>query len=90
MAIGNLVGSNLFDVLILAADDIANTKGPLLASVSPAHAVTAFAAVNVPGIFIVAILYRPQTRFRGTIGWVSLSLLAVYLLSSYAVYLHGH
>lgn len=38
MAIGNLLGSNLFDVLILAADDIAYTKGPLLSSVSPAHA----------------------------------------------------
>lgn len=90
MAIANLLGSNLFDVLILAFDDIAYTKGPLLASVSPAHAVTAFAAVIMSGIFIVAILYRPETRFRGTIGWVSLSLLAVYLLSSYAVYLHGH
>lgn len=90
MAIANLLGSNLFDILILAFDDIAYTKGPLLASVSPAHAVTAFAAVIMSGIFIVAILYRPETRFRGTIGWVSLSLLAVYLLSSYAVYLHGH
>jgi cation:H+ antiporter len=90
MAIGNLLGSNLFDVLILAADDIAYTKGPLLASVSPAHAVTAFGAVIMSGIFIVALLYRPEIRFRGTIGWVSLSLLVVYLLSSYAVYLHGH
>lgn len=90
MAIGNLLGSNLFDVLILAADDIAYTKGPLLASVSPAHALTAFAAVIMSGIFIVALLYRPETRFRGTIGWVSISLLIVYLLSSYAIYLHGH
>jgi len=90
MAIGNLLGSNLFDVLILAIDDIAYTKGPLLAAVSPAHAVTAFAAVIMSGIFIVALLYRPETRFRGTIGWVSLSLLMVYLAASYAAYLHGH
>ncbi len=90
LAIGNLLGSNLFDVLILAADDIAYTRGSLLAAVSPAHAVTAFAAVIMSGIFIVALLYRPGGRFRGTIGWVSLSLLTVYLLSSYAVYLHGH
>jgi cation:H+ antiporter len=90
MAIGNLLGSNLFDVLILAFDDIAYLKGPLLSTVSPAHAVTAFAAVIMSGIFIVALLYRPETRFRGTIGWVSLSLLLVYLFSAYAVYLHGH
>lgn len=89
MAIGNLLGSNLFDVLILALDDIAYTKGSLFASVSPTHAVTAFAAVIMSGLFIVALLYRPETRFRGTIGWVGLSLLIVCLLSSYAVYLHG-
>ena len=90
MAIGNLLGSNLFDILILAIDDLAFTKGSLLSSVSPAHAVSAFAAVIMSGIFIVAVLYRPEERFRGTIGWVSLSLLVIYLLSSYAIYLHGH
>ena len=90
MAIGNLLGSNLFDILILAIDDIAYTKGPLLAAVSPAHAISAFAAVIMSGIFIVALLYRPETRFRGIIGWVSLSLLLVYLFASYAIYLHGH
>jgi len=90
MAIGNLLGSNLFDVLILAADDIAYRKGPLLSAVSPAHAISAFAAVIMSGIFIVAMLFKPETRVRGTIGWVSLSLLLVYLFSSYAIYLHGH
>ncbi|MCM5555278.1 sodium:calcium antiporter [Pleomorphomonas sp. NRK KF1] len=90
MAIGNLLGSNLFAVLILAIDDMAYTSGPLLASVSPAHTFTALGAVIMSGLFIVALLYRPETRFHGRIGWVSLSLLVVYLLSSYAVYLHGH
>jgi len=90
MAIGNLLGSNLFDILILALADIAYTRGPLLSVVSTAHAISAFAAVIMSGIFIVALLYRPETRLRGTIGWVSLSLLMVYLLSSYAVYLQGH
>jgi cation:H+ antiporter len=90
MAIGNLLGSNLFDILILAVDDIAFTKGPLLHAVSPSNAVTAFASVIMSGIFIVATLYKPETRVRGTIGWVSLALLVVYLLSTYAIYLYGH
>jgi cation:H+ antiporter len=89
MAIGNLLGSNLFDILILALDDIAYTKGQLLAAASPANAVTAFAAVVMSGIFIVAVLYKPETRIRGTVGWVSIALLLVYLFSSYAIYLYG-
>jgi cation:H+ antiporter len=90
MAIAGLLGSNLFDMLILGIDDVAYTDGPLLSSVSPAHAVSAFAAVIMSGIFIVALLYRPESRIRGTVGWVSLSLLVVYLFSSYAIFLHGH
>lgn len=34
MAISTLLGSNLFDVLVIAIDDIAYGKGPLLSSVS--------------------------------------------------------
>ena len=90
MAIGNLLGSNLFDVLVLAIDDLAYRDGPLLSSVSPVHAISAFAAVVMSGIFVVAMLYKPETRIRGTVGWVSISLLAVYLFSAYTVYLHGH
>lgn len=90
MAIANLLGSNIFDILILAIDDLFYVRGPLLSAASPAHAVTAFAAVIMSGIVIVALLYRPATRFRGTIGWVSFALLIVYLMSSYAIYLYGH
>ncbi len=90
LAIGNLLGSNLFDILILAADDIAYRRGPLLSSVSPTHAISAFTAVIMSGIFIVALLFKPENRIRGIVGWVSLSLLLVYLFSSYAIFLLGH
>jgi cation:H+ antiporter len=90
MAIASLLGSNLFDIVVLAIDDLAYVQGPLLSAVSPTHAVTAFAAVIMSGIVIVALLYRPATRFHGTIGWASIGLLVIYLMSSYAIYLHGH
>lgn len=90
MAIGNLLGSNLFAILVIALDDIAYTPGSFLAVVSPTHAVTAFAASIMAGLSIVGLLYRPGNRFFGLFGWISLSLLAVYLLSSYVIYLYGH
>jgi cation:H+ antiporter len=90
MAIGNLLGSNLFAILVIAVDDIAYRHGPIFSAVSPAHAVTAFAASIMTGILIVGLLYRPGNRFFGVIGWISLALLAAYLLSSYTIYLLGH
>ncbi|MEJ2409613.1 MAG: sodium:calcium antiporter [Novosphingobium sp.] len=90
MAIGNLLGSNLFAVLVIGIDDIAYRGGSLFVDISPAHAVTAFAGSIMAGILIVALLYRPGSRFFGVISWIGLALLTVYLLSSYAIYLHGH
>lgn len=89
MAIGNLLGSNVFNILILAIDDLAYVSGPLLSAASPANAITAFAAMVMSGIFIAAMLYKPESRIRGTIGWVSIALLFVYMFSAYAIFLHG-
>ena len=89
MAIANLLGSNLFNIAILAVDDIFFRPGPLLAHVSQLHAISAFSAVVMTGIVIVALLYRPKTRIFRTVGWVSLGLFTVYLLNTYVLYLHG-
>lgn len=89
MAIAALLGSNLFDILVIALDDLAYTKGSIFAAVSPANAASALAAVIMNGIFVVALLYQPRNRFFGTIGWASLSLVSVYLASVYFSYLYG-
>lgn len=89
MAIANLLGSNLFNIAILAVDDAAFVRGPLLSYVSPMHAVSAASAVVMTGVVIVALLYRPRARFFRSTGWVSLGLLTIYLLNAYVLYLHG-
>ena len=89
MDIANLLGSNLFNVAILALDDIAFLRGPLLSHVSPMHAVSAASAAVMTGMVVVALVYRPRARLFRTVGWASLGLLAVYLLNAYFLYLHG-
>lgn len=89
MAIGNLLGSNLFDVLILAMDDFAYLRGPIYANVSPVHAVSAITACLMSGAVIVALAYRPRSRVWHTASWASLALLALYLLNAAVQYLHG-
>ncbi|XSG82148.1 MAG: sodium:calcium antiporter [Methyloligella sp. ZOD6] len=89
LAMASILGSNLFDIFILSIDDLAYNNGPLLATASPTNAVTAFAIVVMTGIVIVGLVYRPRTRLAGTISWTSIALLAVYLLSTYVIFLHG-
>lgn len=89
MALGNVLGSNLFNVAILALDDLAYLPGPLLAAVSPAHIISVLSAMMMSGIAIVGLFYRPQKRVFRTVGWLSLFLLSIYLINSFAIYLHG-
>ena len=62
MAVGNVLGSNLFNLLILAIDDVFFLKGPLLSSVSAVHAVTACAAITMTAITMIALMYRSKKR----------------------------
>ena len=87
MAIGNLFGSNLFNSLVLAIDDVFFMKGPLFEYVSPAHAVSALSAVMMTGVAIVGLFYRPGTRLFRTVGWTSVVLFTIYLLNGYVIYL---
>lgn len=89
MAFGNLLGSNLFDVLILAIDDFAYLPGSIYAHVSPVHAVSAITACLMSGVVIVALAYRPVSRVWRTASWASLALLALYLINAAIQFLHG-
>jgi cation:H+ antiporter len=89
LAIGNLLGSNLFNMLIVAVDDLLYVPGPILSAVSPVHAASALTASIMSGIVIIGLLYRSNVRLFGTIGWVSLALFVLYLLNSYVLFLHG-
>jgi cation:H+ antiporter len=89
MAIGNLLGSNLFNVAIVAVDDLFYVQGSLLADSSPVHAVTAGSAIIMTGLAMIGLFFRPRSRVLRAVGWVSLGLLAVYLFNTYVLYLHG-
>lgn len=90
LAIGNLLGSNLFNITILAYDDIAYVNGPLLTHVSPTHSISGVSAIVMTGVAVVGLYYRPAARVFRIGGWVSLALLLSYILNSWVLYLRGH
>ncbi len=89
LAIGNLLGSNLFDAAILAVDDLAYTKGPLFSAVSPAHVGTALSAIVMTGAVITALFYRPAGRKFRFFGWIGLFLLIIYVANAFILFLFG-
>jgi cation:H+ antiporter len=89
MAAGNLLGSSLFNMLILAIDDVAYTPGPLLGSVETSHAATAFAAAAMAAVVIVALLVRPQRRYGWLPGVPSLAIIAIYAVNAWILFAGG-
>lgn len=89
MAIGNLLGSNLFNVTILAVDDLFYVAGPLLADTAPVHTGTAVAGVLMTGLVLIGLLVRPAGRMLRTASWVGVGLVATYVLNASLVFMYG-
>lgn len=89
LAIGNLVGSNLFNLLVLAIDDALYLPGPLLAAVSPAHALSALAACVMSAALIIALVARPQARVLNVVSWTSVAIALVYFVNAWLQFRHG-
>jgi len=89
LAIGNLLGSNLFNIVILAVDDLAYLRGPLFPAVSQVHAVSALSAVVMTGLAIVGLFSKPRRRVLRLVAWTSALLMAAYLLNAYILFRHA-
>lgn len=90
LAFGNLLGSNLFDIIILAIDDLAYLQGSLYAQVSSLHIMSALSACVMSAAVVVALAYRPASRVWHIGSWASIGLLLVYLLNTFVQYAHGN
>jgi cation:H+ antiporter len=86
MAVGNLLGSNLFNILILAIDDVVYVKGPLLSHVSPSHSSSVFTTMMMSAAVIIGLLYRREHRVLRSVNWPSVVLLILYLTNTFMLY----
>jgi len=86
LAIGNLFGSNIFNIFILAIDDIFFTKGPLLSFVNPNHIISALSAIAMTTIAIVGLTYRAEKKPL-LLAWDSIGILLVYVMNLMLLYM---
>lgn len=87
LGIGNVLGSNLFNLLILGLDDLFYRQGPLVADVSASHGVSVVAIVIMNGLFLIGLTYKVMTK-RFVVAWDTGAIATVYacaVLISYLV-----
>jgi cation:H+ antiporter len=78
LAIGNLFGSNIFNILILAVDDLLFIEGPLLSFVNPNHIISAIFAIAMTATAIIGLMYRAEKK-AFFLAWDSLAIVLLFV-----------
>ncbi|MBI5301929.1 MAG: sodium:calcium antiporter [Chloroflexi bacterium] len=89
LAVGNVLGSNVFNIAILAVYDFAYTRGSIWEFVSPIHAVAGLGAIVMTAVAIISLTYRASTRVTRHVTWDAALLIALYLANVSLLYLLG-
>jgi cation:H+ antiporter len=85
LAIGNLFGSNIFNIFILAIDDIFFIKGPILSFANPNHIISALSAITMTTIAIIGLTYRASKK-RLLLSWDSIGIIMIYIFNIMILY----
>jgi cation:H+ antiporter len=86
LGIANVLGSNLFNLLILGLDDVFYRQGPLLTAADPSHGIAVLAVVTMNALFLIGLTYRVLTK-RFAIAWDTGAMAAVYVAAVGLAYL---
>jgi cation:H+ antiporter len=77
LAIGDIFGTNLFDLLLIPVADLAYRKGPILATAGRFETVAALLGLVLTAIYVIGLLERRnRTVFR--MGYDSLAAIVVF------------
>jgi cation:H+ antiporter len=87
LAIANLLGSNLFNILILAVDDVFFIQGPILSHVDHSQILSALAAIAMTSIAIIGLTYRAEKKLL-RMSWDSIAMIFVYIANLMLLYMY--
>lgn len=86
LAVGTLFGSNIFNIFILAVDDMLFVKGPILSFVNASHIISALSAILMTAIAIIGLTYRSEKK-KLLLAWDSIGILLVYIANIMLLYM---
>lgn len=86
LAIGNLFGSNIFNIFILAIDDFFFIKGSILSFVNQDHIISTIFAIAMTATSIIGLTYRAEKRTL-FLAWDSMVIILLYMANLMSLYM---
>lgn len=79
MAVGNLLGSNVFNMFILGIDDVFYRQGSLFQSISPTHLFSVFITIIMTAVVGLGLLFKPKRKHLWLLSLDTFIILFLYL-----------
>ncbi|TET26039.1 MAG: sodium:calcium antiporter [Dehalococcoidia bacterium] len=89
MAVANILGANILDIVIIVLADLAYTQGPILAAVSRVHFITAAVAMVMSLLVILGLRFQLRRKTFFVISWYGVILIGLYIFGAYALFTAG-
>jgi cation:H+ antiporter len=86
MAVGDIFGTNLFNIALIFVADLAYPGGPVLAQAGAFEAVAALIGLVLTGVFVVGLLER-KDRTAARMGYDSLAAIVLYVVGLVVLYI---
>jgi cation:H+ antiporter len=86
LGIASVLGSNLFNLLILGLDDVFYRQGSLMTEASASHGVSILAIVMMNALFLIGLTYKVVAK-RFVVAWDTSAIAAVYVIAITLLYL---
>jgi cation:H+ antiporter len=77
MAVGNIFGSNIFNMLILGIEDVFYFKGPILSFVAGQHMIPSLLAMAMTGLAVAGLIYNLEKK-RFLWAWDSFGIILIF------------
>ncbi len=79
MAVGNLPGSNVFNMFILGLDDVFYREGSPFRDISPSHLFSVFILIIKTAVVGLGLLFRPKRKHLWLLGFDTFLIALLYI-----------
>ena len=86
MAVADILGANMLDIVGILWADLFYTQGPILAAVSRVHLITAVVVMVMSLLVIVGLRFRQKRKTFVVISWYGPLLIGLYIFGAYALF----
>ena len=86
MAVANILGSNVFNIFIIAINDLFYIKGSIFNHIDTSNIIPAISSILMSSVVIIGLIYRAEKKI-GMFAYESIVLIFMYLLTIYLMYI---